>query len=120
MSDIMVRSPSLRRRAPENPHTPLEYEIAHEKASALGRLGRRLETVLAELREFDRMHGPARRTDPEVVRARRALAAEAGVALWCFIVQREALGLRDAARVLRDYGVPPEVRDRMAAFPVAW
>jgi hypothetical protein len=109
-----------RRRAPENPHLALEYEIAREKASALGRLGRRLEKALAALNEFDQRHGSAWQTDPELLRARRALAAQGGVALWHFIVQREAVGLRDATRVLRDYRVPPEVRDRMAAFPVPW
>jgi hypothetical protein len=42
--------------------------------------------------------------------------AEASVALWHFIVQREACGLRDMRYVLRDYRVPPEVAARMGAL----
>jgi hypothetical protein len=43
--------------------------------------------------------------------------AAAGEVLWSFIVQREACGLRDSARAMRDYGVPAEVRLRMGIFP---
>lgn len=104
-----------RRPTPESAHAALEYEVAQEKAAALGRLGRRLEASLAALAAFDaaRAHAP----NENERSARRALVAEAGVALWHFVVQREALGLRDSARVLRDYGVPNEVRNRMGAFP---
>jgi hypothetical protein len=42
--------------------------------------------------------------------------AEAGDALWCFMVQREACGLRDPRPVLRDYRVPAEVQNRMGIF----
>jgi hypothetical protein len=34
-----------------------------------------------------------------------------------FIVQREACGLRDSTRAMRDYGVPADVRLRMGIFP---
>ena len=37
----------------DNPAAALDYEIAQEKASTLGRLGRALEAALAALREFD-------------------------------------------------------------------
>ena len=37
----------------------------------------------------------------------------AGYALWMFVVQREACGLRDSRAVIRDYGVPAEVHNRM-------
>jgi hypothetical protein len=39
--------------------------------------------------------------------------ARAGEALWYFVVQREACGLRDADSVVRQMGVPREVRLRM-------
>ena len=52
--------------------------------------------------------------DPE---ARAALVASAAQALWQFVVQREACGLRDSGTVMRMYGVPAEVRDRMGVFP---
>jgi hypothetical protein len=102
----------------ESPQTALDYEIAQEKASTLGRLGRRLEEAIVALQKFDaRAAAPA--TIPEERATRRALVAEAGLALWHFVVQREALGLRDAAHVLRDYRVPNEVRDRMGALPAS-
>jgi hypothetical protein len=93
---------------------PLDYEIAQEQASALGRLGRALETALAALVEHDRGH-----LGPGAERAR--LVQQAGEALWCFIVQREACGLRDPRPVIREYRVPAEVQNRMGVFvrPVA-
>jgi hypothetical protein len=45
--------------------------------------------------------------------ARRHLVTEAGHALWMFVVQREACGLRDSRTVMRDYGVPGEVQQCM-------
>jgi hypothetical protein len=93
--------------------TALDYEIAQEKASTLGRLGRALEAALAALRDFD-----AQSNDPaEAKPARRALVANASQALWHFVVQREALGLRDSRQVMRDYRVPSEVQSRMGALP---
>jgi hypothetical protein len=93
--------------------TALDYEIAQEKAATLGRLGRGLEAALAALREFDAQPHEAGQRKPE----RRALVAEAGHALWMFVVQREALGLRDSRQLMRDYGVPPEVQGRMGMLP---
>ena len=91
------------------PIVALDYEIAQERASALGRLGRALEAALAALADYDRSH-----PDRDATRAR--LAQDASDALWCFMVQREACGLRDPRPVLRYYGVPAEVYARMGAF----
>jgi Family of unknown function (DUF6665) len=90
----------------------LEVEIAKEKAASLGRLGRRLEAALAALSGFDA--GPAHTRGSG---QREALVAHAGMALWHFIVQREACGLKDSTRVMQDYRVPSEVRARMGVFP---
>lgn len=87
----------------------LDYEIAQEKAAALGRVGRRLEAALAALAAFDSASPPG---PPS---ARDALVAEAAEALWLVAVQREALGLSSVAALLRDYAVPPEVAARMGA-----
>lgn len=116
---MTVRPPSnlFQRGTPKPPQDALEYELAQEKAFALGRMGRRLEAALAALSAFDAAREPASALQAEEKRERAALVADAGVALWHFVVQREALGLRDSARVLRDYRVPPEVYDRMGAFP---
>ena len=101
----------------ENPAAALDYEIAREKASALGRLGRRLEAALAALAAFDAQADEEVMGSRERRERRDALVATAGEVLWSFIVQREACGLRDGARAMRDYGVPAEVRVRMGIFP---
>jgi hypothetical protein len=102
-------------RTPSVPAGPtrvaaLDYEIAQEQASALGRLGRALEAALAALADHDRTTASARGS------LRAQLVTEAGDALWCFMVQREACGLRDPRPVLRDYRVPAEVQNRMGIF----
>jgi hypothetical protein len=92
----------------------LSYELAEEKASALGRMGRALEKALATLREFDATHP---RSDAPARPERRVLVAEAGHALWMLMVQREACGLRDTRMMMRDYGVPGEVQMCMGVSP---
>ena len=104
------------RRIKQVPADVLAEEFGREKASALGRLGRALEATLAALAEFDA--GNLREASAaEDRQLRAALVAEASVALWHFVVQREACGLRDIRYVLRDYRVPPEVVARMGASP---
>jgi hypothetical protein len=95
----------------KSPAGVLDYEIAQETASALGRQGRALEAALKALAEFD----AADRPQPPANRA--TLVASAAQALWQFIVQREACGLRDGGMVVRMYRVPAEVQDRMGVFP---
>jgi hypothetical protein len=101
-----------RRRLFDTPADLLEYEFAQEKASALGRLGRALEAAIATLSEFDS------RTSAADKSTRDELVAQASAALWQFVVQREACGMRDVRQVLRDYRVPAEVAGRMGAWPV--
>jgi Family of unknown function (DUF6665) len=84
----------------------LEYEIAQERASALGRLGRRLEAALAALAACPR----TAQSDRTV---RDHLVEQAAYALWLFVVQREACGLNNTAGMMLDYGVPNEVSARM-------
>ena len=103
---MSLRPPGAHARAA--PVVALDYEIAQERASALGRLGRALEAALLALADYD--SGQAER---DATRTR--LVQDASDALWCFMVQREACGLRDPAPVLRAYGVPGEVHARMGA-----
>jgi hypothetical protein len=98
------------------PVDALDYEIAQEMAGALGRLGRALERALRVLAEFDAARPSGRMLTTEASLQRQKLVAEASRALWHFVVQREACGLRDARQVLRDYAVPSDVRDRMGVF----
>jgi hypothetical protein len=87
-------------------YATLEYEIAQERASALGRLGRWLEAALAVL-------AACPRTATSEREIRDNLVEQAGYALWLFVVQREACGLNDSAQVMQTYGVPNEVYARM-------
>jgi hypothetical protein len=88
-------------------YATLDYEIAQEKAAALGRLGRRLEGALATLAACQRTANSADR------KIRDNLVEQAGYALWLFVVQREACGLNDSVQVMRNYEVPKEVYARM-------
>ena len=87
-------------------YAALEYEVAEERASALARLGRRLETALTALAACPRTAS----SDREI---RDGLVEQAGYALWLFVVQREACGLNKIDHVIQVYGVPNEVLARM-------
>ena len=104
--------------AAKNPSTALDYEIAQEIAATLGRLGRRLEQALAALAAFDCEVAANASQDPSPRATRHALVTDARKALWNFVVQREACGLRDARQVVIDYRVPPEVQQAVAVPPV--
>jgi hypothetical protein len=95
--------------AAKNPSAALDYEIAQEIASTLGRLGRQLEKALAELAAYD-----ATAAARDMPANRSALVAQARQALWNFVVQRESCGLRDARQVIIDYRVPREVQHAIA------
>src|SRR5262245_24976899 len=114
-----MTAPGSRPKSGQSPADLLEHEFAQERASALGRLGRALEAALAALADFDAARAEGTAASPEQRQARSLLVAEAGVALWHFIVQREACGLRDMRYVLRDYRVPAEVAARMGVMPPA-
>jgi hypothetical protein len=100
-----------RQSVSRTPDDPLRVEILQEQAISLGRLGRQLEAALDALRCFDAQECRGCPSD------REALVVEAGTVLWHFVVQREACGLRDSARVMEDYRVPKEVRGRMGVLP---
>ncbi|SFI25611.1 hypothetical protein SAMN04487925_102436 [Bradyrhizobium sp. cf659] len=79
-------------------------------------MGRALEQSLVRLREFDAAHA-ASGTPASMHPARRKLVMEAGQALWMFVVQREASGLRDSRHIMRTYNVPGEVQLCMGLVP---
>jgi hypothetical protein len=87
-------------------YATLQYEIAEERASALGRLGRRLDAALTALAACPRTANPDRKI-------RDGLVEQAGYALWLLAVQREAIGLNNLDHVLQVYRVPNEVVARM-------
>ncbi len=103
------------RKTRHSPADVLADEFRQERAAALGRLGRALEARLAALAQFDAGGHAASTAEGRQLRA--SLVTEASVALWHFVVQREACGLRDLRYVLRDYRVPHEVAVRMGVLP---
>lgn len=103
-------------RVSERNFDSVQAEISQEKAAALGRVATRLDAALARLREFDA--DPSGDADASTRRSR--LVAGAGEALWYYVVQREACGLRDVNEVLRELRVPRDVYLRMGpAQPVS-
>ena len=88
----------------------LQHEVMQEKASTLGRLTREFERALGALAAFDAAERPTEEGDEG---RRHDLLDAAADALWWFVVQREACGLRNTEAVLRDYNVPAAVRLRM-------
>ncbi len=98
-------SPSL-----QSGMSALEYEIAEERASALGRNGRQVEACLAKLRQWDAQHtgkDEAKRLD---------LVQEAAEAVWGLFVQRELCGLSNGPDVTQDYQIPGEVMAKVGTF----
>lgn len=89
---------------------PVEVEILKEKASALGRVGERLDGSLARLADLAARiaeAGPdARAALVDEYRAERARARELR---YYLVVQREAMGLRRHADVDRAYPLPPDI-----------
>jgi hypothetical protein len=116
---MTVRPPRM--NSNKQPESALGYEIAQEQAAALGRLGRALEAALAALAAHDGLQGHcgSRREQTAAGGVRARLLQEASDALWCFVVQREACGLRDQRAVMREYRVPADVQNRMGAFGAA-
>jgi len=119
LDGMTLRPPKPSSSSRQNPTAALDYEIAQEQVAALGRAGRALEAALAALTAHgegkgDGKDGGVRNGASGAIRAK--LVQDASDALWCFIVQREAIGLRDPRPVIRNYRVPAEVHNRMGAF----
>jgi hypothetical protein len=85
----------------------LDYEILQQKAHTLGTLGCQVEQALARLRTFDaEAHGA------DMAR-RSALLDAAADRVWALIIQRELCGLRFWEAVVKEYGIPGEVLNRV-------
>jgi hypothetical protein len=97
---------------PRSPDTPLaiEVEIQSEKASAMRRVASRLEALLMELEETEKVlretSGPAR---ARLVARHKELRADADKQRWYLIVQREAMGLRHHGDIYEMYCLPAPV-----------
>jgi hypothetical protein len=100
MSSLRMPQSFLKRLGADSGEAALRYELVEEQAATLGRMGRKAEAALAALEAHE---GDGR---GEAVRA-------AADAVWCFLVQREVMGLRDRARIVADYDIPREVMARL-------
>jgi hypothetical protein len=93
---------------PETGWSVLDHEIAQQKAQTLGNLGQQVEQALARLRAFDaETHGTE--SEPQ----RSTLLDEAAERVWALMVQRELCGLRHWDAVVKNYGIPREVLNRL-------
>jgi hypothetical protein len=102
MSSLPMPQSLIRRLGPDSGEAVLRYEIMEEQAASVGRSGRKVEAALAALRAHE---GDGR----------EAVLKSAADAVWCFLVQREILGLRDRDSVVAQYGIPREVMIRLGA-----
>jgi hypothetical protein len=103
MSSLRMPQSLAKRLGVETGEAVLRYELLAEQAASLGRMGRKAEAALAALRDHPGGEGRA-----------QALAA-ATDAVWCFLVQREVMGLRDRAAIVAEYAIPREVMARLGA-----
>lgn len=89
--------------SPGDALTPLDIELAGEKADALGRAGRKAEEALSQL-------AAARQKGTGDLDALRDRAADA---VFGLMVQRELCGLRNQADMVRRYDIPSDVMARV-------
>lgn len=82
----------------------IDVEIRSERASSLGRSGRRVEDALAALKSFTGR--------PE---ARELLLREAAEAVWSYFVQREMVGFTRHDDAIELYGIPKDVLSRVGS-----
>lgn len=82
--------------------SPVDHEIANEKAIAIGRAGDKVQESLRMLAE-----APDDRREEKLMEAARAVHA--------YFIQRELCGMRKHAGVIREYGIPRAVLARLGA-----
>src|SRR5688500_8846967 len=90
----------------------LKHEVAEEKASGLGRAGRRLEHALDRFRNYEQASA---RSELRADAKRERLLWDLVERVESFVIQREACGLRDSRHVLKLYEVPREAVARLGA-----
>jgi hypothetical protein len=92
---------------PEAGQAGLEAEIQQERASSLKAAEQKAIAALT-----------AWRTTPEADRA--APLKTARYAVWAYFVQRELIGFRRHADVIRDLDIPPTVLNGLGEPPPVW
>jgi hypothetical protein len=90
----------IRMVRPDAGTVAIEHEILAERASSLGAAEARVIKALAAY-----------------AGGNKDALAEAQQAVWAYFVQRELIGFRRHADVIRDLGIPPEVLNGLGAMP---
>ena len=102
MSSLRLPQSFVQRLPGESFEAAINHEVAEEAAASLGRMGRKAQAALAALRDHQG-------------EGRAAVLRAASEAVWCLLVQREVMGLRDRAQIVADYQIPREVMVRLGA-----
>ena len=102
MSGLRDSLDLIRMVRPEAGTAAIEHEILAERASSLSAAERRVITALAELASGQN---------------RPHWLSEAQQAVWAYFVQRELIGFRRHADVIRDLNIPAEVLNGLGASP---
>ena len=90
----------------------VEEEIRHERASALGHSGERLEALLAELTRLRAAADAAPASErPARVAAYNASRAQAERLYEQLCIQREAMGVRSHDMLAAAYPIPKRLRE---------
>jgi hypothetical protein len=102
MSGLRDSLDLIRMVRPEAGTTALEHEILAERASSLSAAERRVTKAIEAL---------------EGGEDRQTWLAEAREAVWAYFVQRELIGFRRHAEVIRDLRIPADVLNGLGAMP---
>ena len=90
---------------------PLEAEMQQEKAASYFRVVKRMKKAVEAYREMAARCSSTASDDDQ--KQLDSLLRDAGEAVWFFIVQREAIKLKNYDGILDEYDVPREVREVM-------
>jgi DNA repair exonuclease SbcCD ATPase subunit len=86
-----------------------EKELQEERATTLSRTGEKLEQLIEQLQTLrGRLSAMAPAERRAHVETYRRLHKDAHYQLWCLVVNREALGLRQHAELDDHYPIPPK------------
>ena len=87
----------------------ITHVLKQEGASSLGSAGRKLRTAVENLHRFDQSGG-----DPQSDR-RSELLANAAYLLSAYVIQREAIGLRNHKDLTAQFELTAEIWNRVGA-----
>jgi hypothetical protein len=97
----------------------ITYVLRQEASINLGLAGKKLRVATETLRHFDaQARGPNASGGPNSPR-RRELLHNAAHALSAYVIQREALGIRDDQAINAEFGITREIWNLVGALPAA-